>query len=123
RKRLRAERPQLKYSGIPDRLCELGRFGQKAGKGWYRYEEGKREPIVDPEVTRLIEDYRAEQGCVPREVAEDEIALRCVLALVNEGARILDEGIALRASDIDLVYLTGYGFPAARGGPMFYADH
>jgi 3-hydroxyacyl-CoA dehydrogenase len=122
RKRLRAERPQLKYSGIPDRLCELGRFGQKAGKGWYRYEAGKREPIVDPEVTRLIENYRAEHGRAPREVADDEIALRCVLALVNEGARILDDGIALRASDLDLVYLTGYGFPAARGGPMFYAD-
>lgn len=122
RKRLRAERPQLRYSGIPDRLCELGRFGQKVGKGWYRYEAGKRDPIVDPEVTRLIEDYRAEHHRAAREVSNDEIIERCVLALVNEGARILEEGIALRASDVDLVYLTGYGFPSVRGGPMFYAD-
>jgi 3-hydroxyacyl-CoA dehydrogenase len=122
RKRLRVERPERKYSGIPDRLCELGRFGQKVGKGWYAYEAGGREPKVDPEVTRLIEDYRAEQRKVPRKVADDEIVLRCVLALVNEGARILEDGIAQRASDIDLVYLTGYGFPSVRGGPMFYAD-
>jgi 3-hydroxyacyl-CoA dehydrogenase len=101
----------------------LGRFGQKVGKGWYRYEGGSREPQVDPEVTRLIEDYRAEQRKVARKVADDEIVERCVLALVNEGARILEDGIALRASDIDLVYLTGYGFPSARGGPMFFADN
>jgi 3-hydroxyacyl-CoA dehydrogenase len=122
RKRLRVERPQRKYSGIPDRLCELGRFGQKVGKGWYRYEGGAREPQVDAEVTGLIEDYRAEQRVVARNIGDDEIIQRCVLALVNEGARVLEDGIALRASDIDLVYLTGYGFPSVRGGPMFYAD-
>jgi 3-hydroxyacyl-CoA dehydrogenase len=122
RKRRRVERPEITYSGIPDRLCERGRFGQKTGKGWYRYAQGSREPEVDPEVTRLIEDYRAERGITPRCVAEDEIVERCVFALVNEGARILDEGVALRASDIDLVYLMGYGFPSIHGGPMFYAN-
>jgi 3-hydroxyacyl-CoA dehydrogenase len=122
RKRLRVERPHIKYSGIPDRLCELGRFGQKVGKGWYRYEAGSREPKVDPEVTQLIETYRTEQRIAARKVGDEEIVLRCGLALVNEGARILEDGIALRASDIDLVYLTGYGFPSTRGGPMFWAD-
>ena len=122
RKRLRVERPERKYSGIPDRLCEAGRFGQKSGKGWYRYEAGSRDPREDPEVTRLIEAYRVEHGIAPRPIRDDEIVERCVFALVNEGARLLEEGVALRASDIDLVYLTGYGFPAARGGPMFHAD-
>jgi len=111
--------------GIPnlaDRLCELGRFGQKTGKGWYLYQPGNRHAIPDPEVERMIVDYRSELGITPRRVSDEEIVQRCVYALVNEGARILEEGIAARASDIDMIYLTGYGFPLHRGGPMRYAD-
>jgi 3-hydroxyacyl-CoA dehydrogenase len=122
RKRRRLARPELAYSAIPDRLCEQGRFGQKTGKGWYRYAPGSHTAGVDADVTRLIEAYRGETGITARTIGDDEIVERCILALVNEGARVLQDGVALRASDIDLVYLTGYGFPAARGGPMFYAD-
>jgi len=126
RKRRYVEKPDVVYSRIADRLCELGRFGQKTGLGWYRYESGKRDAIADPAVDELIAGYRkelgAQSGTVPRKIADDEIVERCVLALVNEGARILEEGIAQRASDIDMVYLTGYGFPLYRGGPMLYAD-
>jgi 3-hydroxyacyl-CoA dehydrogenase len=122
RKRHYAERPQMKRSVIADRLCELGRFGQKTGAGWYRYQAGKREAIPDPEVKELIEAYRKDMKVPPRRISDDEIVERCIFALVNEGAKILEEGIALRASDIDVVYLTGYGFPPFRGGPMFYAD-
>jgi 3-hydroxyacyl-CoA dehydrogenase len=122
RKRRRLERPDFVYSAIGDRLCEKGRFGQKTGKGWYRYEPGNRKPIPDPEVERLIADYRKDIGITPRRISDEEIVERCIYALANEGAKLLEEGIALRASDIDIVYLTGYGFPAWRGGPMFYAD-
>jgi 3-hydroxyacyl-CoA dehydrogenase len=122
RKRRYVEKPNVVYSKIADRLCELGRFGQKTGLGWYRYEAGKRDAISDPAVEELIGRYRKEIGTVPRKIADDEIVERCILALVNEGARILEEGIAQRASDIDMVYLTGYGFPLYRGGPMLYAD-
>ena len=122
RKRRYVEKPDVVYSRIADRLCELGRFGQKTGSGWYRYAAGVRDAIPDPAVDELIADYRKEIGIVPREIEDDEIVDRCVLALVNEGARIVEEGIALRASDLDVVYLTGYGFPRYRGGPMFYAD-
>jgi len=122
RKRHYVEKPDRKYSRIADRICELGRFGQKTGAGWYRYEAGKREAIPDPAVEQLISAYRKEIGVTPRRISDDEIVERSVFALVNEGARILEEGIALRASDIDVVYLTGYGFPRFRGGPMFYAD-
>ena len=122
RQRRYAERPGTVYSRIADRLCERGRFGQKSGAGWYRYESGRRDALPDPEVDALIDAYRREIGLAPRKIPEAEIVDRCVLALVNEGARLLDEGIALRASDIDLVYLTGYGFPLFRGGPMLYAD-
>ncbi|HVS56267.1 MAG TPA: 3-hydroxyacyl-CoA dehydrogenase NAD-binding domain-containing protein [Casimicrobiaceae bacterium] len=122
RKRRYVEKPNVVYSKIADRLCELGRFGQKTGLGWYRYEVGKRDAISDPAVDELIGRYRKEIGAVPRKIADDEIVERCILALVNEGARILEEGIAQRASDIDMVYLTGYGFPLYRGGPMLYAD-
>ncbi len=122
RKRRRVERPDFVYSAVGDRLCEKGRFGQKTGKGWYRYEPGNRKPIPDPEVEQLIADYRKELGLKPRSIADEEIVERCIYALANEGAKLLEEGIALRASDIDAVYLTGYGFPAWRGGPMFYAD-
>jgi 3-hydroxyacyl-CoA dehydrogenase len=122
RKRRYVEKPHVLYSRIADRVCELGRFGQKTGAGWYRYEAGRRDAIPDPAIDELIASYRKEKGFVPRKIEDDEIVERLVFALVNEGARILDDGIALRASDIDVVYLTGYGFPIARGGPMFYAD-
>jgi len=122
RKRRYRERPDFVYSRVADRVCELGRFGQKTGKGFYRYEPGSRKPIPDPDVDLLIDAYRAEIGIKPRKISDEEIVQRCLYALANEGARILEEGIALRASDIDMVYLTGYGFPPYRGGPMFYAD-
>ena len=122
RKRRYVEKPKVIYSKVADRLCELGRFGQKTGLGWYRYEAGRRDAIPDPAVDELIGRYRKEIGIAPRKIADDEIVERCILALVNEGARILEEGIAQRASDIDMVYLTGYGFPLYRGGPMLYAD-
>ena len=110
------------YSRIADRICEQGRFGQKTGKGFYKYEPGSRKPAADADVDKLIADYRREQRIEPRKVTDEEIVERCMYALANEGAHILEEGIALRASDIDMVYLTGYGFPPYRGGPMFYAD-
>jgi 3-hydroxyacyl-CoA dehydrogenase len=122
RKRRAKERPDMVYSKVADRVCEKGWFGQKAGRGWYKYEKGNRKPIPDPEVEKMLEDYRKELKLKPRKVPDDEIVERCIFALVNEGARILEEGIALRGSDIDMVYLTGYGFPPYRGGPMFYAD-
>ncbi len=122
RKRRYTERPDFRYSKVGDRVCELGRFGQKTGKGWYLYEKGNRKPIPDPEIDKLIEAYRKEVGVKPRQVSDEEIVERLIYALVNEAALILEEGIALRASDIDMVYLTGYGFPPYRGGPMFYAD-
>ncbi len=114
--------PDMKKFVIGDRLCEMGRFGQKTGAGWYRYEPGKRDPIPDPEVESLIENYRKEAGITPRKISDKEIVERCIYALVNEGARILEEGIAARASDIDIVYIYGYGFPPYRGGPMNYAN-
>lgn len=122
RKRQYEEKPDMKRLVIADRLCEMGRYGQKTGAGFYRYEEGKRDPQHDPEVDRVIEECRKEMGITPRKISSKEIVERCVYALVNEGARILEEGIAQRASDIDIVYLTGYGFPIHRGGPMHYAD-
>jgi 3-hydroxyacyl-CoA dehydrogenase len=126
RKRRYQERPDFVYSKVGDRIAELGRFGQKTGKGWYRYEPAgganARKPIPDPEVDKLISQYRTEQNIQTRAISDEEIVERLVYALVNEGAKILEEGIALRASDIDMVYLTGYGFPPYRGGPMFYAD-
>jgi len=122
RKRRAKERPDMVYSKFADRICEKGWFGQKAGRGWYRYEKGNRKPIPDPEVEKMLSDYRKEVGVTPRKISDEEIVERCIFALANEGARILEEGIALRASDIDMVYLTGYGFPPYRGGPMFYAD-
>jgi 3-hydroxyacyl-CoA dehydrogenase len=122
RQRRYREKPDVLYPRIADRVVEMGRLGQKTGKGWYRYAPGERTPQVDPEIETLIEAYRKEQGITPREIGNDEIVQRCVFALVNEGARILAEGIAQRASDIDVVYLTGYGFPAWRGGPMYYAE-
>jgi 3-hydroxyacyl-CoA dehydrogenase len=122
RKRRAAEFPDRDFSNVSDDLCEAGRFGQKTGAGWYRYEAGSRTPIPDSAVLTIIEQYRRKKGLTPRTVTTEEIVERCIYALINEGARILEEGIAQRSSDIDLVYLNGYGFPAFRGGPMFYAD-
>lgn len=122
RKRRQAENPDLDLSCVADRICEAGRFGQKTGAGWYDYSAGNRKPKEDPIVTKMIDDFRAEKGITPRKFTAREIVERCVFALANEGARILEEGIALRASDIDIVYLNGYGFPAHHGGPMHYAQ-
>jgi 3-hydroxyacyl-CoA dehydrogenase len=122
RKRHYVERPDIRYSKLADRLCEAGRFGQKTGKGWYAYPPGARNPEPDPEVEAMIAQWRTDQGITPRKIGNEEIIERCIYALVNEGARLLEEGIAARASDIDMVYLTGYGFPMHRGGPMLYAD-
>jgi 3-hydroxyacyl-CoA dehydrogenase len=122
RKRRKVEQPDVIYSPVGDAVCELGRFGQKVGKGWYDYEAGKREPVPSAEVQACIDKVRADKGITPRAIGDDEIVQRLVLALVNEGAAILEEGIASKASDIDMVYLTGYGFPLTWGGPMLYAD-
>ncbi|HYA75874.1 MAG TPA: 3-hydroxyacyl-CoA dehydrogenase NAD-binding domain-containing protein [Burkholderiaceae bacterium] len=122
RKRRGAEHPELDLSSVADRICEAGRYGQKTGAGWYRYDPGRREPLSDPAVEQIIEQWRKERGYTPRTVRDGEIVERCIYALVNEGARILEDGIAQRASDIDVVYLNGYGFPAHRGGPMHYAN-
>jgi len=121
RKRHYAEHPRMRRYPIADRVCELGRFGQKTGSGWYRYEPGKRDAIPDPQVEKIIDEERKKAGIKPRQIPETEIVDRLLYALVNEGARILEEGIAQRASDIDVVYLTGYGFPVSRGGPMYHA--
>jgi 3-hydroxyacyl-CoA dehydrogenase len=115
------EKPGVRQAFAGDRLCEMGRFGQKTGAGWYKYEE-KRQAVHDPEVASLVRQWASEAGIPQREISAAEIVDRCVYALVNEGARILEEGFALRASDIDIIYLNGYGFPAHRGGPMWYAD-
>ena len=122
RKRRYVEKPNLRYSKTADLLCEMGRYGQKTGAGWYDYQPGKRDAIPSPVVVEMIEKHRAELGIQPRKISDDEIVHRLVYALVNEGAHILEEGIASKASDIDMVYLTGYGFPLFRGGPMCYAD-
>jgi len=122
RKRRYVEKPQIRYSRVADRLCEQGRFGQKTGAGWYDYRPGRRDAIPSPLVEQMIADHRKELGVPPRQLGDDEVVQRLVFALVNEGAKILEEGIASKASDIDMVYLTGYGFPLHRGGPMCYAD-
>ena len=122
RKRHYAEHPKQRPMRIADRVCELGRFGQKTGLGWYRYEPGKRDALPDPAIDQIIVEERKALKRTPRKIADPEIVDRLVLALVNEGARILEEGIAQRASDIDVVYLAGYGFPVGRGGPMFHAS-
>ena len=122
RKRRALEHPDMRYSKTADLLCELGRFGQKTSAGWYDYQAGKRDAIPSALVEKMIVDYRASIGRTPRKISDEEIVQRLVFALVNEAAKILEEGIASRASDIDMVYLTGYGFPLHRGGPMCYAD-
>ena len=124
--RVRQELNQFSEPGarkplVADKLCEMGRFGQKTGGGWYRYGED-RKPLPDPEVLALIERTTAAAGIKRRTFTSEEIIERTIYALINEGARVLEEGVALRAADIDTVYASGYGFPAYRGGPMFYAD-
>ncbi|RQO81287.1 3-hydroxyacyl-CoA dehydrogenase NAD-binding domain-containing protein [Acidovorax sp. FJL06] len=122
RKRRSVERADMKYSRTADKLCELGRFGQKTGAGWYDYQAGKRDAIPSDLVNKMIEDHRKELGITPRKISDEEIVQRLVFALVNEGAHILEDGIASKSGDIDMVYLTGYGFPIHRGGPMHYAS-
>ncbi|HZT54980.1 MAG TPA: 3-hydroxyacyl-CoA dehydrogenase NAD-binding domain-containing protein, partial [Burkholderiaceae bacterium] len=122
RKRRYLEKPEMRYSKTADLLCEMGRYGQKTGAGWYDYAPGKRDALPAKVVTDMIEKHRADLGITARKISDDEIVQRLVYALVNEGAKIVEEGIAMRASDIDMVYLTGYGFPLFRGGPMNYAD-
>jgi 3-hydroxyacyl-CoA dehydrogenase len=125
--RIRKEHPNLTPKGerdplVADRLCEMGRFGQKTGRGWYRYEDATRKALPDPEVARLVEECAKKAGIARRAIPTDEIVERTLYALINEGAKILEEGIALRAVDIDIIYINGYGFPAFRGGPMWYAN-
>ncbi len=122
RKRRYVEKPDLRYSKIADLVCEAGRYGQKTGAGWYDYQPGKRDAIPSPLVARIIDDERKRLGITPRKISDEEIVQRLVYALVNEAAHLLEEGIAAKASDVDIVYLTGYGFPVWRGGPMCYAD-
>jgi 3-hydroxyacyl-CoA dehydrogenase len=122
RKRRAVEKPDLRYSKTADLLCELGRYGQKTGAGWYDYQAGKRDAIPSALVDQMVEKHRTSLGITPRKVSDDEIVQRLVFSLVNEAAHILEEGIASRPGDIDMVYLTGYGFPIWRGGPMMYAD-
>ena len=122
RKRRYVEKPNLRYSKTADLLCEMGRFGQKVGKGWYDYLPGKRDAIPNAEVEAMVVKHRETLGITPRKISDDEIVHRLVLSLVNEAAHILEEGIANKASDIDIVYIYGYGFPPFRGGPMNYAD-
>jgi len=122
RKRRAVERANMKYSKTADLLCEMGRYGQKTGAGWYDYVPGKRDAIPSTVVNEMIEKHRADQGIKARKISDDEIVQRLVFAMVNEACHILEEGIASRASDIDMVYLTGYGFPIYRGGPMHYAQ-
>ena len=122
RKRRAVERANMKYSKTADLLCEMGRYGQKTGAGWYDYVPGKRDAIPSAVVNQMIEKHRADQGIQARKISDEEIVQRLVFSMVNEACHILEEGIASRASDIDMVYLTGYGFPIYRGGPMHYAQ-
>ena len=122
RKRRYVEQPDMKYSKTADLLCEKGRFGQKTGAGWYDYVPGKRDAIPNAEVEQMIAEHRAALGITPRKISDEEIVQRLVFSLVNEAAHILEEGIANKASDIDIVYIFGYGFPVHRGGPLNYAN-
>ena len=115
------EKPGVRQPFAEDSLCELGRFGQKTGAGWYKYDD-QRQASLDPVVGKLLKEWTTAAGISQRPISDQEIVDRCIYALVNEGARILEEGYALRAVDIDIIYLNGYGFPASRGGPMWYAD-
>jgi 3-hydroxyacyl-CoA dehydrogenase len=117
--RKRAEGPE---SELPERLFEMGRYGQKTGAGWYRYEPGSRTPVPDPVVEQLAEEAAARRGVTRRQIGDDEIISRTMTAVANEGARVLEEGYTLRAGDIDVIFCYGFGFPRHRGGPMFYAE-
>src|SRR5215469_8364502 len=124
--RIRKEYRHLEKSGVRqpmahDRLCEMGRYGQKTGAGWYQYDES-RHAVPDPQINETIRRWAIEAGIPQRKISAEEIVGRCIYALVNEGARILEEGSAMRALDIDVIYVNGYGFPSYRGGPMWYAD-
>ena len=121
-RQVKNKKPDERWPVAADRVFEAGRKGQKNMMGWYKYEEGSRKPIPDPEVQKIIEAVSAELGIERREITDREIHERCFYALINEGAKILDEGMAQRASDIDIVWINGYGFPVAKGGPMFHAD-
>ncbi len=124
RKAQMATRPtDRRWNDLIMKLVEMGRLGQKSGAGWYRYDKGSRTPQRDPAIERFIEDESQRLGFERKTLSEDEILKRCLYGMVNEGAKLLELGIALRPSDIDIVYVTGYGFPARHGGPMFYADH
>jgi 3-hydroxyacyl-CoA dehydrogenase len=109
-------------SPVADRICELGRFGQKTGAGYFRYDKGERTPIPDPVVEQIIADVAKDQGIARRQIGVEEIQQRLLYPMVNEGAKILEEKIAIRASDIDVIWVYGYGWPIYRGGPMFWAD-
>jgi 3-hydroxyacyl-CoA dehydrogenase len=122
RKRRYAEKLDFAYPTVADKLCEQGRFGQKTEAGWYDYEPGDRTARPSPVVADLLDQHRAAIGIEARQIDAEEIVARTIFALVNEGARVLEDKIAARASDIDVIYLTGFGFPRWRGGPMFYAD-
>jgi 3-hydroxyacyl-CoA dehydrogenase len=118
-----ATRPtDRRWNDLIMKLVDQGRLGQKSGAGWYRYDEGGRAPLRDSEVEKFIVEESRRMGIERRSISEDEIIKRCVYGMVNEGAKLLEQGIALRPSDIDIVYVTGYGFPARHGGPMYYAD-
>jgi 3-hydroxyacyl-CoA dehydrogenase len=114
--------PALRKPLVADTLVEMKRLGQKTGKGWYRYDPGDRKPIPDPDVVEIINSTATAAGIRREAKGDQEILERCIYSLINEGARVLEAGIASRAADIDVIYMTGYGFPPYRGGPMFYAD-
>jgi len=115
------QKPGVRQPFLEDRLCEMNRFGQKTGAGWYKYDENRR-AVSDPEVASLVREWSAQADIPQRQITDEEIVERCIYMLINEGSRILEEGYALRAGDIDAIYLNGYGFPKFRGGPMWYAD-
>jgi 3-hydroxyacyl-CoA dehydrogenase len=118
----RARKARGMAAPIADALCEAGRFGQKTAAGYYHYEPGSRAPLPDPEVERIVVAESQKRGITRRKIAPEEMLRRVILPMVNEGAQILDEGIALRPGDIDVIWVYGYGWPVHRGGPMFYAD-
>jgi 3-hydroxyacyl-CoA dehydrogenase len=120
---MRIRRQRGTRAEIADTLCEMDRYGQKTGAGFYRYEKGSRAPLVDPEVERIIVAASERLGVARRPISEEEILERMLYPMINEGARILEEGIASRPGDIDVVWIYGYGWPAWRGGPMWYAEH
>jgi 3-hydroxyacyl-CoA dehydrogenase len=123
RKAQMATRPNdRRWNDLILKLCDLGRLGQKSGKGWYRYEAGDRTPQRDPELEQFVVEESPRMGIQRQPMDENDIIKRCLYGMINEGAKLLEQGIALRPSDIDITYLTGYGFPAHHGGPMYLAD-